>query len=66
VVELAVCRYTRVVFFSGGEIVVAVSGRSFDEYVREEILGETVTFEVNEEGAVTCVLQHSNWSVKVR
>jgi hypothetical protein len=32
----------------------------------DESLGETVTFEVNEEGAVTRVLQHSNWSVKVR
>jgi len=32
----------------------------------DESLGETVVFEVNEDGNVTRSLQHSNWSVKVR
>jgi len=32
----------------------------------DESLGETVVFEVDEHGAVTRFLQHSNWAVKVR
>ena len=32
----------------------------------DESLGETVFFEVNDEGVVTRALQHSNWSMKVR
>jgi CubicO group peptidase (beta-lactamase class C family) len=32
----------------------------------DESLGETLFFEVGEDGAVTRVLQHSNWSTKVR
>ncbi len=32
----------------------------------DESLGETVLFEVDEDGVVTRFLQHSNWAVKVR
>lgn len=32
----------------------------------DESLGETVVFEVDEDGAVTRFIQHSNWSLKVR
>jgi uncharacterized protein YuzE len=32
----------------------------------DESLGETVLFEVDEDGNVTRFLQHSNWAVKVR
>jgi hypothetical protein len=32
----------------------------------DESLGETVVFEVDEDGDVTRFIHHSNWSVKVR